>query len=286
MEELDFVGKPARPASAPAPVYDGAIALEFFKSAGKPETVAAGTKLFVENQKASRILKRDKMYLLLQGEVELLARGKPIGALKPGEIFGEMAAISESPRSATAVAKTTCRVIALDDKAFQTALAKKPEFALMLMSLMMVRLRAMMARIDGRSLAAESAKSSRVFDKDVLEILAGGLGDGSRLRYSSGATILKKGDPGNLMYVVLEGAVAVSIDDAALSRIEAGGLFGEMALLDQSPRMASVIAETDCELLAINRAVFLNLMKADPSFGTALLSAVAERVRSIAGRIN
>src|SRR5919108_1194665 len=77
MEELDFVGKPARPASAPAPVYDGAIALEFFKSAGKPETVAAGTKLFVENQKASRILKRDKMYLLLQGEVELLARGKP-----------------------------------------------------------------------------------------------------------------------------------------------------------------------------------------------------------------
>src|SRR5919108_2009714 len=83
MEELDFVGKPARPASPPAPVYNPAIALEFFQSAGKPESVPSGTKFFVENQKASRILlKRDKMYLLLEGEGELLAHGKPIGAVK------------------------------------------------------------------------------------------------------------------------------------------------------------------------------------------------------------
>ena len=68
MSQLDFT----QPAQAPineSPIYDPAVALEFFKSAGKPESVAERTILFAEDEKASRILlKRDKMYLLLDGE--------------------------------------------------------------------------------------------------------------------------------------------------------------------------------------------------------------------------
>ena len=285
MNELDFSSKPVR--AAPGPLYNPAIALEFFKSAGKPESIAPGAKLFVENEKASRIfLKRDKMYLLLEGEVILTARNKPIGAVKAGEIFGEMAAISESPRSATAIAKTACRVIALDDKGFGAALAKKPEFALMLMSLMVGRLRGMVARIDSRTLSADASKETRVFDKDLLAVLVRGLGADAIVRYYRDAAIVTEGQTGVLMYVLVSGTVTVSIRGAALERIGPGGVFGEMALVDQSTRMASVTAQTDCELLAINRHLFLNLMKADPSFGVSLLSAVAERVRAMATRIN
>jgi CRP-like cAMP-binding protein len=59
-----------------------------------------------------------------------------------------------------------------------------------------------------------------------------------------------------------------------------GGVFGEMALIDQSPRSANAVAESDCQLLAINRTVFLSLVKSDPTFGIALLGSMAERVRN------
>src|SRR5262245_14750021 len=99
--------------------YIPGVALEFFKAAGKPEKAAAGQTFFTENEKARPYLfMRDKMFLLLEGEVELLAKKKVIGAVKKGQIFGEMASVTHAPRSATAVAKTPCRVIALDDKQF------------------------------------------------------------------------------------------------------------------------------------------------------------------------
>src|SRR5258708_24019226 len=150
MEERDF-SKPAQPkpqpaAPAPKQVYNAAMALEFFRAGGKPESASPGTTFFEENEKAG-FLKRDKMYLLMEGEVTLVAKGRVIGVVKAGEIFGEMAAISESPRSATAVAKTESRVIALDDNEFLKALAVKPEFALLLMGMMILRLRAMIARL-------------------------------------------------------------------------------------------------------------------------------------------
>ena len=102
MSDLDFskpVGEPRK-----ASVYDPAVAMEFFGSAGKTETVAQGTTIFAENEKGSRLLlQRDKMYLLLDGEVNLIAKNKVIGIVRKGEIFGEMASISQTPRSAAAV---------------------------------------------------------------------------------------------------------------------------------------------------------------------------------------
>src|SRR6185295_8444676 len=131
-DDLDFSAPagPPKPAAPPkpasqAPLYIPAVARAFFESAGKEETVEAGTVFFSENEKASRLfLKRDKMYLLLEGRVALVVKGRPIGEAKIGEIFGEMAAISDSPRSATAVAQTECRVLTLDDKGFAAALQK------------------------------------------------------------------------------------------------------------------------------------------------------------------
>ena len=92
MDDLDFskpagAPKPAAPPPVQAPIYIPAIARSFFESVGKEEAVAPGTVFFAENEKASRILlKRDKMYLLLEGQVGLTAKGKPVGSVKLGEI--------------------------------------------------------------------------------------------------------------------------------------------------------------------------------------------------------
>lgn len=290
-DDLDFsspagAARPAAPA-APAPVYLPAIARAFFESAGKPEAFAAGTVIFAENEKASRILlKRDKMYFLLDGQVVLAAKGKAIGMPKPGEIFGEMATISDSPRSATAVARTACRALSLDDKQFAAALAKKPEFALMMLGSMIGRLRTMIARLSGVPNVPADTKESRVFDKTLMASLANGLGDQATVRYDRGKVIMVAGQAGALMYVVSEGRVAISIRGAVVERVGPGGVFGEMALVDQSPRAANAVAETDCALLAINRLVFLNLVKANPTFGISLLAAMAERLRNTAAALN
>lgn len=289
MEELDF-SKPAQPRPTqtvqppPKPVYNAAMALEFFRAGGKPETAAAGTKFFAEDEKGG-FLKRDKMYILMEGEVSLSAKGKTLGAVKAGEIFGEMAAISESPRTATAIAKTDCRVIALDDKAFQKALQVKPEFALMLMGMMILRLRGMLARLGQNTFDPGGAGESRLLDKAMVAALAKGLGPDAVVRHNRGASLFTEGSAGALAYVVQEGRVAVSIKGKVVQIVGPGGIFGEMALVDQSTRAASAAAETDVALIGINRAVFVSLVKANPEFGAALLGAVAERVRFIAARV-
>lgn len=226
------------------------------------------------------------MYLLLEGQVALLAKGQLLGAVKVGDIFGEMAAITDSTRSASAVAKTACRVISLDDKQFNKALQQKPEFALMMMGVMIQRMRGMIARLSGVPNSADAKESPRVFDKTLLASMAKGLGERAQQRYEKGKLVMVAGQTGALMYVVLEGRVAISIRGAVVQYVGPGAVFGEMALIDQSPRAANANAETDCILLGINRTVFLNLVKSDPTFGASLLSAVAERVRNTAAGLN
>jgi CRP-like cAMP-binding protein len=130
------------------------------------------------------------------------------------------------------------------------------------------------------------ARAARVFDSKLMETLEAGLGNQARVLYQQGKVIMVAGQTAALMYVVVEGRVEISIRGAVVERVGPGGVFGEMALVDQSPRSANAMAETDCALLAINRNVFLNLVKSDPTFGIALLSATAERVRSTAAGIN
>jgi CRP/FNR family cyclic AMP-dependent transcriptional regulator len=287
MSDLDFTKpkEPPKPATAvkPAPIYDPAMALEFFSSTGKAEAIPQGTTLFAENDKSSRLLlQSDKMYLLVDGEIGLTAKGKVIGTVRKGEIFGEMASIADMPRSATAAAKTPCRVIGLDNGQFQNALRMKPEFALMLMSVMIGRIRDALGHT-GPASGGGKVKESAVFDKSSLAILARALGQ-TMVRYERNKTIVTEGQTGVMMYVVVDGKVAVSIQGKLVEKIGPGGVFGEMALVDRAPRLATVVSETDCGLLAIGRNTVLDLIKASPDFAVSLLSAVGERARFIASR--
>jgi CRP/FNR family transcriptional regulator, cyclic AMP receptor protein len=275
-------------ATKQTPIYQPALALDFFKAAGKPARVAPGSVIFAENEKARTLLfQRDKMYLLIDGEVELVAKKKVIGTVAKGSIFGEMASITHMPRTATAVAKTACKVIALDDKEFENGLRRKPGFALMLMSIMIGRLRDTIARLsDDQTLSgARALKESAAFDPARLIELAEGLGNDEPVYFDRGKSIMQEGQAGLRMYVVLQGNVLVYVAGRVVERLGPGGVFGELALLEQAPRMASATAETDCQLLPINRQGFLALVKTSPEFASALLASLARRLTTLNSKL-
>ena len=288
MSDLDF-SKPAQPAAPPPPpppppIYNAATAMEFFKAAGKPEGFDAGKVIFAENEKAG-IFSRARMYILIVGEIEMLVQDKVIGSVKAGEVFGEMAVIAGAARTAAARAKNACTVIGLDDKQYLVALQQKPEFALMLMSIMNARLRSAISRLRmSGGLHGGEVSESPVVDKKLLAGLVKLMHGQDPVRYDAGKMIMQEGTAGALMYIVLEGRVKISIKGAVIARAGEAGVFGEMALVDQSPRAATATAEGDCSLLAINRPTFLQLVKTSPAFGAALLSAIAERAQQMAAR--
>ena len=109
--ELDFT-QPAAQDEA----YDPAVARKCFDSFGKTENFAEMESFFIEGQAS------DRMYLLVEGEVSLLRNKKTLDIVKAGEIFGEIAVITQQPRSATAIARKFCQVLVMDARQFQHCL--------------------------------------------------------------------------------------------------------------------------------------------------------------------
>ena len=85
----------------------------------------------------------DTMYVVKEGEVEVVVNGKVVDTLGPGGILGEMALIDKQPRSATAVAKTDCKLVSVNEQRFQRLVQQTPHFAIQVMRVMAQRLRQM-----------------------------------------------------------------------------------------------------------------------------------------------
>jgi len=275
MEDLDFSTAPKKA------IYDPAVARAFFKMAGSEETVPSGKAFFVESEKSGGLFgKSAKMYFLVDGEVSLTAKNKVIASISAGQIFGEMASLAQLPRTATATAKTDCHAISLDEKQFQKAIQRIPEFALMLMSILIDRVREVGARVTGTRLTDETSLSKRsVFERKVLDDLQREFEGHVPMHAPKGKVIMAQGEGAAFMYVVLDGRVAVLFKDRVVERVGPGGVVGEMALIDQSARVATAKAETECTLLAINRRDFLTFIKTKPDFSMALLKSLVERLR-------
>jgi len=270
--ELDFT-QPAAQDEA----YDPAVARKCFESFGKTENFAEMESLFVEGQTS------DKMYLLVEGEVSLLRNKKTLDIVKPGEIFGEIAVITQQPRAASAMARRFCQVLVLDARQFQQALQTTPEFALMLMNIMNNRLRLTIALMKQTASlpSLDDRDELRVFDKKMMEELVAAFRARPPQTFPAGRTIMKEGDAGVSMYIVIRGRVSVSIKATVVERVGPGGTFGEMALVDHASRAATAVADTECQLLTISRSDFLNLVKTKPGFAISLLKTIADRLRNM-----
>ncbi len=102
-----------------------------------------------------------------------------------------------------------------------------------------------------------------------------------------GAAIFKEGDAGDEMYVVTAGRVRISkmvkgVGEEALSILEGGAYFGEMAMIDEAPRSADAIAHTPCTLAVLRRDALDQLMFVDKELAYVLLWTF---VRTLSGRL-
>lgn len=95
-------------------------------------------------------------------------------------------------------------------------------------------------------------------------------------RFVRDTVMFLEGDPGNRCYVITKGEVRISkfipnIGEEALAVLKAGDYFGEMSLIDNFPRSAQAIANTDIEVLAIEKADLDNVLTTDRDLGYKLL---------------
>ncbi|MBD0328770.1 MAG: MFS transporter [Thermoleophilia bacterium] len=152
---------------------------------------------------------------------------------------------------------------------------------------------AVLAVVFSRSVAAfESAAPSRARELALLravppfaplppaalETLAARLG---RETYRAGAAIVRQGEAGDRFYVVAEGELDVHVDGRPAPRLKTGDSFGEIALLRDVPRTATVVAATDVELYALARDDFLAAVAGYAESAEAASAVVAARLASL-----
>ena len=108
----------------------------------------------------------------------------------------------------------------------------------------------------------------------------------SRRTTRPGDTLVRQGDPGETLIVIVDGRATVDQDGTVIRRLANGDFLGEISLIDGGPRTATVIAETPIEALVIDRAGFDRLMGDHPAVRLGLLMALSERLRQRAPAVS
>ncbi len=103
--------------------------------------------------------------------------------------------------------------------------------------------------------------------------------------FPKGGEIVKEGEQAVAFYVIVKGKVEVVKGDETLTTLGLGDSFGEMALLDGFPRVASVRALEDTECLVMTRWDFTAELKTNPSIALAMLPVMSKRIRVLEARL-
>ena len=96
----------------------------------------------------------------------------------------------------------------------------------------------------------------------------------------AGTVIFEEGASGTEMFGVVEGEVEVRLPNGAVRKLGPDETFGEMAIIDSSPRSATAVAVTDTKLAVIDRPKFLFLVQETPMFALQVMSSMAGRIRA------
>jgi len=128
--------------------------LHLFRNAPEVIAVTAGKYIFRMGDAAKA------MYVIIEGEVDLMLDDTVVETAREGSFIGEMALIEDEPRSASARARSDCRVFPIDEARFQSLVKETPFFALQVMKTLAQRLRKMDARLGAVPKARKTRKKT------------------------------------------------------------------------------------------------------------------------------
>ena len=98
--------------------------------------------------------------------------------------------------------------------------------------------------------------------------------------FRAGAAIVHLGEPGDTFYVIMDGNALVVRETGRPLKLHAGDFFGELALIENAPRSADVIATDDVTALTIGQTAFKRLLRSEAAFTYAILKVVVGRLRN------
>lgn len=203
----------------------------------------------------------DCMFLLFSGRVRAVKRGangKPVtlSTMSAGDFFGEQAIITDSVRSASIRAADDVVLFRLDRSDFEALLDSTPELRDYFERYMQDR-----AVVNFLQLATFLGSLK---PREVISLL-------DKLKaceFETDQTIIKQGDPGDCLYILLSGEVKVTIGEAAseklLTHLSDGDYFGERALIKDEARSANVIATQPTRCFSLSRQDFDSLLENAP----------------------
>jgi CRP-like cAMP-binding protein len=221
------------------------------------------------------------LYLILQGEVAVLseaqgngqsrAAAKELARLRPGAFFGEMAILTNSPRSATVRACKKVALLEVSRKSLRDLIAREARVLKLLM-------RFFRARLVGTLL-----QTSPLFQPLSREERRGLVGRFRLREIPTDRVVFAEGAPAEGLFVVLVGRLEVARAHADAPQILAmlgpGDVFGEMSLLDGSPAMATVRARHRAWVLLLPSDVFSEVTEAHPEMRQQLEVLASDRHR-------
>ncbi|MBO9999290.1 MAG: cyclic nucleotide-binding domain-containing protein [Cyanobacteria bacterium SID2] len=99
-------------------------------------------------------------------------------------------------------------------------------------------------------------------------------------KFSTGEVIFEEGQPGDVMYGIIEGAVDLKVNDKVAETIKQGDVFGEGALVHfEGTRASTAVAKTDCTLAILDRERFLFVIENTPMFALEVMHSMSKRLR-------
>jgi len=122
-------------------------------------------------------------------------------------------------------------------------------------------------------------------NRDGLDLVAHFKNARNAVAVRAGRTIFRAGERGTTMYILMEGSAAVLVGGESVARFGAGAVLGEMALLDEPARSATVVARHDCRLVPVPREQFDLLLMEAPAFAREVMRSMAARLRRMNARL-
>jgi cAMP-dependent protein kinase regulator len=199
----------------------------------------------------------DAFYVIRRGTVRVEEEHPETGdtvvlkTLGPGESFGELALLESSTRAATIRADGYVELFAVDEATFDRLLADSihvPTFKLTLQTMAELK---------------EMPAFSTLETEDLSELMA----HGSWVVASPGQTLVEQGGAGDAFYAIRSGQVEVVRDGTAIAALGPGDHFGEIALLRDVPRTASIVARTPLRAFRLDREGFDRVVRQAFSVG-------------------